>query len=216
METLLKENPVTGVWPLVHAERTALLADLEELRPQDWEHDSLCAGWTVHDVVAHLVDVARTTRVGFLLGLTRARFDFDRQNAGGVRRHQGPGPAHTLAALRQSARRTSTPPGGLGSRIVEEVVHGEDIRRPLGIVRDYPPETVARALDYQVRTSAALGGAKDLLDGVRLEATDLDLTHGEGDLVRGPALDLLLAVSGRSQAVPALSGAGLARLTQRP
>ena len=120
------------VWSVVHAERAALVRDLETLSPEQWEMPSLCDGWTVHDVVAHLVDTARTTRVGFVLGLARARFDFDRQNAVGVARHRGDNPAETLARLRAVATRTSTPPAPLVSRIVEEVVHGEDVRRPLG------------------------------------------------------------------------------------
>ena len=59
---------MTDVWPLVHAERAALVGDLESLDAAAWETPSLCAGWTVHDVVAHLVDTAKTTRVGFVLG----------------------------------------------------------------------------------------------------------------------------------------------------
>ena len=72
------------VWPIVHAERAALIDDLARLDDDSWEHQSLCADWTVHDVVAHLIDTALTTRMGFLMGLARAWFDFDRQNARGV------------------------------------------------------------------------------------------------------------------------------------
>ena len=63
---------------MVHAERTALIADLARLDDNAWDTASLCDGWSVHDVVAHLVDVAMTTRVGFLVDMARARFDFDR------------------------------------------------------------------------------------------------------------------------------------------
>lgn len=78
------------VWSLVHAERAALIDDLEHLDDQSWAVPSLCREWTVHDVAAHLVDTARTTRIGFLVGLARARFDFDRQNAHGVERERRP------------------------------------------------------------------------------------------------------------------------------
>lgn len=207
---------MSDTWPMVHAERRALIADLEQLATEQWEQASLCEGWTVHDVAAHLVDTALVTRLGFLLGLARARFDFDRQNDRGVARHRGPDPRHTLARLRQVAPRTSTPPGALDSRIVEEVVHGEDIRRPLGLVREYPPEVVERALRYQVATSSALGGARDRVAGLRLEATDADIGSGAGELVSGSALDLLLGVSGRSVALDHLSGTGVELLRQRP
>ena len=204
------------VWPLVHAERAALIADLETLNHSQWQQASLCAGWTVHDVTAHLVDTALTTRLGFMLGLARARFDFDRQNERGVERRRGASPRHTLARLREVSTRTSNPPGSRASRLVEEVVHGEDIRRPLGLTRDYPVEAVTGALHYQVTTSTALGGSRDRVADLRLEATDVPLTLGSGAPVRATSLDLLLAVSGRCRALDQLWGAGADLLGQRP
>ena len=93
------------VWPIVHAERAALINHLENLDDARWEEQSLCGGWTVHDVAAHLVDTARTTRLGFVVGLARARFDFHRQNARGVQRHRGASPQETMERLRRVASR---------------------------------------------------------------------------------------------------------------
>lgn len=200
------------VWPMVHAERAALIGDLERLDDERWDEPSLCAGWTVHDVVAHLVDTARTTRPGFLIGLARARFDFDRQNARGVERERGSSPAETLQRLRRVASRTSTPPAPLDSRLVEEIVHGEDIRRPLGLARSYPKEAVARSLRLQARTPASFGGAKEIVARARLTASDADVSVGEGPEVRGPALSLLLAVSRRRVALDDLEGEGVTAL----
>ncbi|MEV0505837.1 maleylpyruvate isomerase family mycothiol-dependent enzyme, partial [Streptomyces spectabilis] len=192
------------VWSLVHAERAALIDDLAHLDDERWSTPSLCAGWSVHDVAAHLVDTARTTRLGFVAGLVRARFDFDRQNARGVERERGAAPGETLERLRRVATRTSTPPAPLDSRLVEEVVHGEDIRRAVGLTRAYPPEAVVRALRLQTRTPASFGGAKELTARVRFTATDTDLAIGTGPEVEGPALLLLLAVSGRRAALAGL------------
>jgi uncharacterized protein (TIGR03083 family) len=200
------------VWPMVHAERAALVDDLAHLDDERWGQPSLCEGWTVHDVAAHLVDTARTTRLGFVVGLVRERFDFDRQNARGVERERGASPQETLQRLRQVASRRSTPPAPLDSRLVEEVVHGEDIRRPLGLTRSYPPEAVARSLRLQARTPASFGGAKELTARVRLTAVDADLSIGDGPEARGPALSLLLAVSGRRVALEELDGPGIAVL----
>ncbi|MFC5904951.1 maleylpyruvate isomerase family mycothiol-dependent enzyme [Streptomyces zhihengii] len=197
---------------MVHTERAALIEDLAGLDDEQWRRPSLCDGWTVHDVVAHLVDTARTTRLGFVAGLARARFDFDRQNARGVERERAASPAETLERLRQVASRTSTPPAPLDSRLVEEVVHGEDIRRPLGLIRAYPPQAVVRGLRLQLRTPASFGGAKELTSRVRLAATDAEVSVGEGPEVRGPALSLLLAVSGRRTALGELDGPGLSAL----
>ncbi|WP_432122486.1 maleylpyruvate isomerase family mycothiol-dependent enzyme [Streptomyces sp. S1] len=202
-----------GVWPMVHAERTALVEDLARLGAERWNEPSLCAGWTVHDVAAHLVDTARTTRLGFVVGLARARFDFDRQNALGVARERGATPGETLERLRRVASRRSTPPAPLDSRLVEEVVHGEDIRRPLGLTRAYPPPAVVRALRLQARTPASFGGAGELLTRVRLSATDAEVRIGAGPEVTGPALSLLLAVCGREAALGDLDGPGVAVLS---
>ncbi len=204
------------VWPIVHAERAALIRHLEHLDAVRWEEPSLCEGWTVHDVAAHLVDTARTTRLGFVAGLAVARFDFHRQNARGVQRHRGASPQETLERLRRAASRRSTPPAPLDSRLVEEVVHGEDIRRPLGITHSYSQEAVLRSLRLQARTPGALGGARELVSGVRLSATDADVSIGDGPEVTGPALSLLLAVSGRRVAVDDLDGPGVSALAAAP
>jgi uncharacterized protein (TIGR03083 family) len=200
------------VWPMVHAERAALIDDLSHVDDERWDEPSLCDGWTVHDVVAHLVDTARTTRLGFVVGLVRARFDFDRQNARGVERERGASPRETLQRLRRVASLRSTPPAPLDSRLVEEVVHGEDIRRPLGLTHSYVPEAVVRSLRLQARTPASFGGAKELTAKVRLRATDADLSIGDGPEVSGTALSLLLAISGRRVALDELNGPGAASL----
>jgi uncharacterized protein (TIGR03083 family) len=173
-----------------------------------------CTPSAVHDVAAHLVDSARTTRLGFVLGLVRARFDFDRQNTRGVERERGASPEETLARLRAVAPRTSSYPGPYDSRLVEEVVHGEDVRRPLGLTRSYPQEVVVRALRHQTRTPASFGGAKQFVGVTRLTATDAGVSFGAGPEVRGTALSLLLAVTGRSVALADLDGPGLDRLIE--
>lgn len=196
------------VWRMVHAERAALVDDLTGLDAAQWETPSLCAGWSVHDVVAHLVDTALTTRTRFVVGLARARFDFNRLNERGVRRERGATPRETLARLREVAARTSTPPAPLDTRLVEEVVHGEDIRRPLGLTHTYQPEAVARSLRLLARTPEAFGGARQLTSRVRLTATDTDLSVGDGaSEVTGTALSLLMAVSGREVMPPGRGGA---------
>lgn len=203
---------MNDVWTLVHAERRALIDDLAGLTDDQWERASLCSGWSAHDVAAHLVNNAKATRLNIIRDMVAARLDFDRQTARGVERERGATPAETLDRLRQVAGRTSTPPAPLDSRLVEETVHGEDIRRPLGIIHDYSPEVVVRSVRYQARTSVSFGGAKQRVAGVRLHATDMDLSLGEGQEVRGPALSLLLAISGRMEALIDLDGPGVEAL----
>ena len=62
----------------VHAERMHLLSVLEGLDEARWAKPSLCAGWSVRDLVVHLLMPYEVTPPRFLLLMLRARFDFDR------------------------------------------------------------------------------------------------------------------------------------------
>ncbi|MGD7705260.1 maleylpyruvate isomerase family mycothiol-dependent enzyme [Microlunatus sp. Y2014] len=101
-----------AIWAAVHAERHRLVGDLTGLAPEKFAEPSLCAGWDVHDVLAHLVDSAGTTRLGFVGQMIRARGDFDRANAHGVERERREDPADTLAAFKGFANATHTRPAG--------------------------------------------------------------------------------------------------------
>ena len=206
---------MTEIWPLVRIEREALIADLARLSPEDWARPSLCDGWSVHDVAAHLVDNAKATWLGIVGAMIRARFDFDRQNEQGMRRGRGDSPHETLERLRAVADRRTGPPAPVDSRLVEEVLHGEDIRRPLGIVHAYEPEAVTRSLAYQARTSVGLGGGRQIAATVGLRAADADVTLGEGPEIHGPALSLLMVISGRTVALDDLEGPGVPVLRSR-
>lgn len=206
---------MTDVWPVVHTERQALADDLEQLTRYQWATPSLCAGWDIHDVLAHLVETAKSTPLRFIRDLAASGFDFDKANANGVAAERRPDPAATLAAFRAVLLRTSSPPAPRDTRLVEVFVHGEDIRRPLGITRDYPSPSVARAIRFHAGSSPAMGGGKARAAGVTLTATDTDFTLGNGPAVEGPAISLLLAVSGRSCALADLSGPGVPIFAER-
>ncbi len=91
------------------------------------------------------------------------------------------------AGFDEGGARTSTPPAALATRLVEAFGHGEDIRRPLGIAHDYPPDHVAAALDYHVKTRVKRGGGKELARGWRRVDTDAALADGNRPAVHGPA-----------------------------
>ena len=199
------------MWQTVHAERRHLAADLSELRDEEWTVPSLCPRWDVHDVLAHLVDTARTGRLTFVRDLLLARMDFDRANENGVAREKRPDPQDTVEALRRAADLRRTPPANLATRLVEAIVHGEDIRRPLGIKGAYPGPWVARALAHQLRTPVSFGGGRDRAAGVRLVDRETGTTWGAGDDLEADAIDLLLAVSGRRVDPGRLGGSAASR-----
>jgi uncharacterized protein (TIGR03083 family) len=204
-----------SIWPTIHAERRALADDLSALTPEQWTTRSLCTEWTVHDVLAHLLSAAKMTPPKFFVRFAAARFDFDRYVQGQAAEEGAGGPATTLAAFRAATDRRSAPPGPKASWLGEAFVHGEDIRRPLGLTRAYPPDQVARAIAFYASGNLIIGGKKRI-DGVALTATDTDFHTGSGPLVSGPAIELLLATSGRVAACTELTGPGVAILAARP
>lgn len=201
-------------WQTVHAERRRLAADLSSVRADQWSAPSLCPGWDVHDVLAHLVDAARTTRLSFLRDLLGARLDFDRANENGISRHKDRDPRRTLAAFEAATHMTRTPPAALATRLVEAIVHGEDIRRPLGITATYSESAIHQALAYQLRTPVSFGGGRERAVGLRLIDRRTGEGQGQGEVVEGDAVDLLLAVSGRHVDQERFTGRGAPRLVR--
>jgi uncharacterized protein (TIGR03083 family) len=202
------------IWPVVHVERRALAADLDRLSAEQWQTPSLCTGWTVHDVLAHMVSTAKLTPPAFLAGLAGSGFRFDRFTAKRIAAERAGGPAATLAAFRAVETSTSAPPGPKLSWLGEALVHAEDIRRPLGIVRQYPVDAVTAVTDFYAGSNVLIGG-KRRVEGLSLRATDADWSRGIGPLVSGPALALMLATTGRTAALEELSGPGVETLRSR-
>lgn len=203
-----------GTWGTIHRERRALLADVEGLTPGQWETPSLCAGRSVRDTLAHMTATARMTPPGFFRKLAGSGFRFETMTAREIAELTAGTPADTLAAFRAQLESVSHPPGPLDSWLGETVVHAEDIRRPLGIVRAYPPEALTRLADFYRRSNLIVGG-KRRVAGLRLRATDVDWSAGTGPEVSGPVLALLLAVTGRRGAHAELGGEGLPMLAAR-
>jgi uncharacterized protein (TIGR03083 family) len=201
-------------WPLIHAERRALAEDLASLDDAQWSTPSLCGDWTVRDVLGHMTATARMTPARFLTEMAGSGFRFNAMNAKNVRRETAGTPAQGLAEFRSLESRTTSPPGPTVAMLGEAIIHGEDIRRPVGIYRDYPTEAVIQVADF-FKGSNLLIGSKDRIAGLTLRATDTQWSAGSGPEVSGPVLSLTLAMTGRSAALADLSGDGLATLQAR-
>jgi uncharacterized protein (TIGR03083 family) len=193
------------------------VADLAAgLTDQQLTTPSLCGAWTVHDVVGHLVVPLETSLPKFAVAMVASRGSFDRANDR-LAREQGRRPVGDLVeVLRRKAGSRFTPPGhGPEAPLTDLVVHGLDIRRPLGVPRQVPTERLRAALAFAIAHPSIAGLSKDALDGFRLEADDLDWSHGTGSMVSGSAEALLLAVTGRPVGLEHLRGAGVATLRDR-
>ncbi|MFE1028429.1 maleylpyruvate isomerase family mycothiol-dependent enzyme [Streptomyces sp. NPDC058818] len=203
-----------GAWSLIHAERAALAADLGDMTDERWQTQSLCAGLTVREVLAHLTAGASLNTVRWMAGVIRCRFDFDKQVAMRLAEQLGRTPAETLERFRRVVPSTTKPPLPALAMLGETVVHGEDIRRPLGIRRDHPVEVVTQVAEYY-RGSDLVVLAKGRVDGLRLVADDGPFTTGSGPLVSGPTLSLVMAMTGRATYCDELDGDGAELLRSR-
>lgn len=194
-------------------ERLNLAGFLDGLDDGDWSVPSLCSGWTVHDVVAHLSLSTRSTLLGTLKAAIRAGGDWNRMEFDVARERAARfGPHELIAQIREtagSARRA--PLSSPLDPLTDFLVHGQDIARPLGRTHPMPADQTVAALEHVV--ASRFYGAAKRLRGVRLVATDADWSTGEGpDEARGPAGDLLLLATGRPAGLAGLSGPGVERL----
>ncbi len=202
------------IWPAVHAERKALAADLRGFGPEDWDRPSLCSGWTVRDVLAHMTSAAKLTPPAFFGQMIGSGFSFDKVQEKGVAAQRGASPADTLANFESVLTSVKHPPGPTATWLGETIVHSEDIRRAAGIKHAYPVDAVVTVADFY-KGSNLLIGAKNRIAGLTLRATDADWSHGTGPEVKGPVLSLVLAMTGRTVADDDLAGDGVATLRSR-
>ncbi|KPC81111.1 MULTISPECIES: maleylpyruvate isomerase family mycothiol-dependent enzyme [Streptomyces] len=202
------------IWQLIHFERAVLATDLAYLSEEQWSTSSLCSELTVREVLAHLTAGASLDSVRWLAGVLRCRFDFDQQVAMRLAEQLGASPAETLERFRHVVASTTKPPLPVIAMLGETIVHGEDIRRPLGIHRDYPIGTVTQVADHY-RDSDLVVLAKGRVRGLRLVARDGPFTSGAGPLVSGTTVALVMAMTGRASYLDDLEGDGVDLLRRR-
>ena len=203
------------IWPVVHDERAALAADLAPVAEEKWDTPSQCDAWTVRDVLAHMTATASMTPAAFFPKLIGSGFSFDKVQAKGIATERGTSGADTLSRFQAVIGSEKKPPGPKDTVLGETIIHSEDIRRSLGLPRQYPDAALVEVADFY-KGSNLIIGTKRRIDGVTLRATDTGWSHGSGPEVAGPMLLLLLAMAGRKGALDELSGDGVATLRERP
>src|ERR1700754_1385418 len=207
--------PRAAVDEAVSAERCRLADHVADLTDEQWATPSLCAAWTVRDVIAHLTVTTRATVPRLLRAAVRARGSFDRVAVDlAAERAAAYTTADLVAQLRESAGSTRRILGSAPmDPLMDLVIHGQDVARPLGRRYVSPPEVVAACLAY-VAMNTFMGGPQRL-SGVRLVSTDAGWSLGDGAELRGPDVDLLLVAAGRRAGLDALDGPGSAVVAER-
>lgn len=179
------------------AERRRLTDLYAALTPEQWAAPSLCAGWRVREVLAHVTMPYRHSSWRVLRGIAAARGDFNRFSDRIARDDTARlTDEELLRSLRDNVEHPWRPPaGGQAGALSHDVIHGLDVTEALGLGR-VPADRVKHVLDAAGPRALAYFGAD--LDGVRLVATDTEIVVGEGPrTVELPAVDLLLRVTGR-------------------
>ena len=198
---------VDDVWKTTDRERAALADLLDELSPAEWEHPSLCAGWRVRDVAAHL-SLAHAGRLEALVMLTRARFGFNRMiKDSAIRRAEAPYAEFAPAIRAMIGSRKKAPGISDVEPLTDVLVHTQDIVIPLGRTHAMPLDAAARAAT-RVWSMGFPFRARKRFDGVHLVATDTDWEAGSGAEVRGPIAAILLSLTGRRAGADRLTPAG--------
>ena len=204
---------------LVWAESEELGATLDELDDAALDHPSLCAGWRVRDVYAHMLLGYTTPLPSMIVMLARYGFNVPKGSAKGSARYAS---EHSSAQLRSAWHDmvdhrvqkgiSKVIPAKEG--FVDHLIHHQDVLRPLGRTRTIADERLVAALDVM----PSVGGfvkSKQRMAGLRWTATDVDWHTGTGPEVNGPAESLILLASGRPAPLGEVTGDGVATLRER-
>ncbi|HNP58203.1 MAG TPA: maleylpyruvate isomerase family mycothiol-dependent enzyme [Gordonia sp. (in: high G+C Gram-positive bacteria)] len=178
------------------AERRRLADLLGGLTPEQWAHPSLCEGWRVREVVAHITLAYRHSGLRVVAGILASGGNFNRYADKIARKDTATtSDAELLESLRDNAEHPWTPPrGGQAGALAHDVLHGLDITEPLGL-QSAPPARIAAAIGDPDKRQLKYFGVD--LTGVSLRGTDANITIGDGEPVDLPAKDIALIVGGR-------------------
>jgi uncharacterized protein (TIGR03083 family) len=204
--------PGPDLQPLVTSTYIALADLLDTLPTQRWDTPSLCEGWRVREVAAHLTMPARYNEDAFMSELRDDEFDFTRLSNRIASRDANLPTSDLVGNLRDEALHRWTPPGGGQPGALNHVViHALDITVPLGEARSASDAAARRVLEdlteggTHAHFSTGIGGRN-------LQATDIGWSFGTGPALSGTAADLMLHMCGRSVPADRLNGDPLAKL----
>jgi uncharacterized protein (TIGR03083 family) len=199
---------------MIAAQRGELAAVLDALPASGWDEPTLCAGWRVREVVAHVTMPFRYSGRRFVLELARSRGKFNEMaDRVALRDAARMSPAELAEAVRSNIGHPWRPPGGgFSGALAHDVIHGLDITVPLGLAFAIPEERLRRVLPASAHDKTVMFFGTDLA-GIEFRARDLDWTLGAGTPLTGAAADLLLAMCGRKLPAGRLSGEAATRFS---
>jgi uncharacterized protein (TIGR03083 family) len=211
-----EESTMDEIRDMIAATRGELAAMLGELGAGQWDAPTLCAGWRVREVVAHITMPFRYSGRRFMVELAKSRGDFTAMSDRVARRDASALSAAELTrAVADNVNHPWKPPGGgFAGALSHDVIHGLDIAVPLGVPWAIPPERLRHVLPESLTAKSVRYFGVDLT-GIEFRATDMAWTLGSGEPLEGSAQDLLLAICGRKLPPGHVKGASGERFTRR-
>ncbi len=215
--TSLTTNETDAVWAGIDDQRASTATLLESLTPEQWEHPSLCDGWTVRHVAAHLTMQQQRVRdaLGFISRHPRILRSMPLNtfiHDAGVIQAQALSTEQIVAEIRNGMGSRRHNPGLTALETLTDIlVHSQDIAIPLGVALPMPPSLSALAATRRWETRntwLATVNRRLPLNPYQLRATDTDWSRGEGPDVSGPIGAILLLLTGRTAALEQLAGQG--------
>jgi uncharacterized protein (TIGR03083 family) len=199
------------------ADERRRIADLvDSLSPAQLDVPSLCGDWTVQQVAGHLLAAIESSSTPLLPLLVRSGFKIHRANSRLAVLTASRPAAELAAGLRANADNAFRPPiVGYPGQLTDLQVHGQDMRRPLGLPHGLRLDRLRESLTFLVGGRAVGFAPKRRLAGLHFEATDLDWSWGSGPALAGPAEALMLAMTGRTVALGEMDGPGVPILRNR-
>ncbi len=203
------------IHPRTAANRRLLADFFDGLDDAQLATPSLCEGWTVRDVLGHLVATMTGSLGGLLLDVVRAKGSINGANASMARRTAERPVADLTSILRERADEHGSAPGvGPMGQLADGCLHLRDCARPLEMDADVCLDDWRMVLDWLP------GGVPGLVPrrraaGLALRATDQEWSWGSGAEVEGCSEALAMAVAGRPEGLAELSGSGVDVLRER-
>lgn len=193
----MKPEPMNSdeIWAVIDSQRADLADLLAGLTPQQWQTPSLCEGWRVRDVAAHLTH-SHMNPARVMLEALRSGFRFDPMIRRLAIEDHRPQQEIVAALHAMVGSRTKIPGTSDRDPLMDVLVHGQDIAVPLGIDRPMPGDAAVEVARHLWQMRFPLRPARRL-QGTRLIATDADFTVGQGREVRAPIRDLVMLLAGR-------------------
>jgi uncharacterized protein (TIGR03083 family) len=198
---------------MTRTEADALLQYIGAVPEERWDTSTVCSPWSVRHLVAHLTALSNQTLPNFAKRMVVTGFNFQKVVDGDLQKYLK-SKEEMLRTFESSTRNPTTPKMLNEVALGEFMVHGEDIRRALGDRGEHPATHVSAIGKMYAESKKPLNG-RARTNGLSLRATDGDFKWGDGPEVAGPGIDLLLAISGRVEALDHCQGDGLETLRSR-